>query len=98
MHEPMPDGADVDALLVAWADRVRANREQVDRFREVPDGPDFYGPVSSMYRADPDRVDDAQLDALLALSARIAAEPTHRMVEQLDPMAFKAAPRAPRRR
>ncbi len=68
MHEPMPDGADVDALLVAWADRVRANREQVDRFREVPDGPDFYGPVTSMFRADPDRVDDAQLDALLALA------------------------------
>ena len=65
--------ADVDtpadlAVLVeaAWAERVRANREQVDRLREVPDGPDFYGPISSLFRADPDRTDDAVLDLLLA--------------------------------
>ena len=38
-----------------WAARVRANREQVDRFREVPDGPDFYAPVASMFRDDPRR-------------------------------------------
>ena len=58
--------ADLVAILEqAWADRVRANREQVDRLREVPDGPDFYGPVSSLFRADPDRTDDPVLDILL---------------------------------
>ncbi len=60
----------LDLVLVEWAERVRRNREQVDRFREVPDGPDFYGPVSSMFRADPHRTDDPVLDALLALARR----------------------------
>ena len=50
-----------------WADRVRANREQVDRLREVPDGTDFYAPVQSMFRADPTRTDDPVLDVLLGL-------------------------------
>jgi SAM-dependent methyltransferase len=71
---PVPGGiTDVDtpsdliALIeAAWADRVRANREQVDRLREVPDGPDFYGPISSLFRADPLRTDDAVLDLLMA--------------------------------
>ena len=36
----------VGVLEAAWAARVRANREQVDRLREVPDGPDFYAPVT----------------------------------------------------
>jgi molybdenum cofactor cytidylyltransferase len=49
-----------------WAARVVANREQVDRRREVPDGPDFYGPISSLFRADPDRSDDAVLDLIVA--------------------------------
>jgi molybdenum cofactor cytidylyltransferase len=55
-------------LAAAWAARVRENRDQVDRFREVPDGADFYGPVSSLFRADPRRTDDQVLDALLALA------------------------------
>ena len=37
---------------------MRANREQVDRVREVPDGSDFYAPVRSLFRADPTRTDD----------------------------------------
>ncbi|HYM84437.1 MAG TPA: class I SAM-dependent methyltransferase [Candidatus Dormibacteraeota bacterium] len=53
--------------LERWAARVRDNREQVDRIREVPDG-DFYAPVTALFRADPDRTDDPQLDALLALT------------------------------
>ena len=57
----------VGILETAWAARVRANREQVDRVREVPDGPDFYAPVSSLFRADPARTDEPALDALLAL-------------------------------
>jgi CTP:molybdopterin cytidylyltransferase MocA len=57
--------ADLAAVSeLAWADRVRRNREQVERFRELPDGRDFYGPVSALFRDDPDRVGDPVLDAL----------------------------------
>jgi SAM-dependent methyltransferase len=49
---------------IAWADRVRRNREQVDRFRETPDGPDFYREVSAIFRDDPDRIGDPVLEAL----------------------------------
>ena len=60
--------ADLVALLEAsWAARVRANAEQVDRFREVPDGTDFYAPVTGLFRADPTRTDEPALDALLRL-------------------------------
>jgi CTP:molybdopterin cytidylyltransferase MocA len=57
-----------DLAELAWAERVRANREQVDRVREVPDGPDFYAPVTSLFRVDPDRSDDVVLDGLRALA------------------------------
>jgi molybdenum cofactor cytidylyltransferase len=61
--------ADLPAIAEElWADRVRANREQVDRVREVPDGTDFYAPVRSIFRADPDRTDDAVLDHLRRLA------------------------------
>jgi CTP:molybdopterin cytidylyltransferase MocA/SAM-dependent methyltransferase len=74
VHVSIPGGiSDVDtrgdlaALIEAgWAARVRANRDQVDRLREVPDGPDFYAPISSLFRADPRRTDDAVLDVLAA--------------------------------
>jgi CTP:molybdopterin cytidylyltransferase MocA/SAM-dependent methyltransferase len=60
--------ADLVALLeMAWSTRVRANAEQVDRFRETPDGADFYAPVTGLFRADPTRTDDSALDALLRL-------------------------------
>ena len=56
---------DLVALLEAsWAERVRENREQVDRLREVPDGPDFYRSISGLFRADPTRTDDPVLDQL----------------------------------
>ena len=65
------DNPDVDTAAdlarvaeLAWADRVRRNREQVERFREAPDGPDFYASVSSIFRDDPDRRGDPVLDAL----------------------------------
>lgn len=54
------------AAAAQWAARVRADREQVERYREVPDGRDFYAPVRSIFRADPDRTDDPILDALRA--------------------------------
>ena len=57
-----------DLVELTWAERVRANREQVDRVREVPDGTDFYAPVSSLFRADPERGDDAVLGRLLELA------------------------------
>jgi SAM-dependent methyltransferase len=58
----------VAELQAAWADRVRANREQVNRFREVPDGRDFYRATSTLFRDDPFRTDDPVLDALVALA------------------------------
>ena len=47
---------------------MRANREQVDRLREVPDGPDFYAPVATLFRADPARTGDPVLGRLRALT------------------------------
>jgi CTP:molybdopterin cytidylyltransferase MocA/SAM-dependent methyltransferase len=61
-------GGTAAGLAAAWGARVRANRQQVDRHREVPDGPDFYAPVSHHFRADPDRRDDPVLDALVGLA------------------------------
>jgi SAM-dependent methyltransferase len=67
------DNPDVDTAAdlahvaeLAWANRVRGNRDQVDRVREEPDGKDFYASTSSIFREDPDREDDPVLDALRA--------------------------------
>jgi hypothetical protein len=57
-----------DLAEIGWADRVRANRRQVDRLREVPDGADFYRHSTSLFVADPRRTGDAVLEALLALA------------------------------
>jgi CTP:molybdopterin cytidylyltransferase MocA len=57
-----------DLLELAWAEGVRANRDQVERVREVPDGADFYAPVSGLFRADPDRADDPVLAELISLA------------------------------
>ena len=51
-----------------WADQVRANRDQVDRVREVPDGQDFYSRVTSLFRADPQRTGEPVLDLLRGLA------------------------------
>ncbi len=56
-----------DAALVAWAVRVRGNRQQAERVRERPERPDFYAPVASAFRADPDRTDEPALDYLRGL-------------------------------
>lgn len=61
--------ADLAAVAeAAWARRVIRDGEQVERIREVPDGPDFYAGVSAVFRADPDRRDDPVLDALRRLA------------------------------
>ena len=39
----------------------------MDRVREVPDGADFYAPVTGLFRADPTRTDEPALDALRRL-------------------------------
>jgi SAM-dependent methyltransferase len=75
LEVPVPGGnPDIDtpgdlarAIETDWAARVRANRDQVERIREVPDGADFYAPVRSLFRADPTRTDDPILRALLDL-------------------------------
>jgi SAM-dependent methyltransferase len=54
-------------LESAWAERVRANRAQVNEVREVPDR-DFYAPVSALFVADPRRTGEEALDALLSLA------------------------------
>jgi CTP:molybdopterin cytidylyltransferase MocA/SAM-dependent methyltransferase len=55
-------------LEAAWAARIQADHEQVDRVREVPDGEDFYASVPRLFVADPRRVGDRTLDAILALA------------------------------
>ena len=57
-----------DLVALAWGERVRANREQVDRVREVPDDADFYAPLTQRFLADPRRADDPILDQLLRLT------------------------------
>jgi CTP:molybdopterin cytidylyltransferase MocA/SAM-dependent methyltransferase len=66
------DNPDVDARgdLVAaieqdWAERVRRNREQVERLRETGEDADHYGPVTELFRDNPRRSGDAILDAVL---------------------------------
>jgi SAM-dependent methyltransferase len=55
--------------LAEWARRVRENRLQVDRLREVEDDADFYGPVAARFVADPRRQDDPTLDVLRSMVA-----------------------------
>ena len=55
-------------LEAEWADRVRANRVQAERFREDKAG-DFYAPVSNLFVADPRRSGEPALDALLAMAS-----------------------------
>lgn len=62
-------------LETAWAERVRANRTQVDLVREIPDH-DFYAPVSSLFVADPHRRGEAALDAVMAI-----AQPADRWID-----------------
>src|SRR5690349_17811050 len=46
-----PSAADAAS---AWARRVRDERAQTDRAREVADPADFYAPTSHRFRFDPD--------------------------------------------
>jgi hypothetical protein len=53
--------------LDAWAARVRANREQVERLRGVVHGPDFYAPIAQRFRANPQREGEPALEVLRGL-------------------------------
>ncbi len=57
-----------DAIIDAWAARVRANREQSERVREAPEPGDFYAPVRGLFVADPHRSDDPTLDLLVEIA------------------------------
>jgi SAM-dependent methyltransferase len=66
---PVPAAPDAlrptaDVALAAWAARVDADHEQVERCREVADPADFYAPVAQRFQADPHRSEDV-LDLLL---------------------------------
>jgi SAM-dependent methyltransferase len=67
---PRPDALrpPLDDALAAWAARVRADREQVQRCREVEDAADFYAPVAARFAQDPARTDEPVLNELLALA------------------------------
>lgn len=64
--DPLRPSAQV--ALAAWAERVRAERAQVERVREEPEHGDFYAAATGRFRAEPRRRDDPGLDALLALA------------------------------
>jgi SAM-dependent methyltransferase len=53
-----------EAALSAWAARVRADREQVERCREIADPSDFYAPLAQRFAQDPGRTDDSTLEVL----------------------------------
>ena len=57
-----------EQALAAWSTRVLAEREQVERCREVSDPADYYAPVAGRFRDDPGRTDDAVLGALVELA------------------------------
>ncbi len=52
-----------DAALAAWAARVRANREQVEQYRETSPE-DFYAPVARLFRAEALQRSEPTLDVL----------------------------------
>ncbi|MYD74078.1 MAG: class I SAM-dependent methyltransferase [Chloroflexi bacterium] len=62
-------GSSAEELTQAWADRVAANREQAERVREEPASGDHYRPLASAFRADPRRIGDSALEALLAVAS-----------------------------
>ena len=61
---------DPGAAAAAWAERVRAGREQIDRLREADETSDFYGPMARRFAQDPRRTDDPALEVLRRLAHR----------------------------
>ena len=57
---------DAARIEAAWAERVRANRDQAERLRETTTG-DHYAPISSLFVADPRRTDEPVVDRRTAM-------------------------------
>ena len=64
--DPLRPSAAVAAA--AWAARVRAGREQVERLREVGEPDDPYGPSARRFGRDPYRTDDPALALLRSMA------------------------------
>ena len=67
-HDPLRPARSEAAA--AWASRVRAERAQVERLREVEDPADFYAPMARHFGQHPERTDDPSAEAVLALARR----------------------------
>ncbi|MFO7531381.1 MAG: methyltransferase domain-containing protein [Candidatus Limnocylindrales bacterium] len=67
-HDPLRPARSEAAA--AWASRVRAERAQVERLREVEDPADFYAPMAQHFGQHPERTDDPSAEAVLALARR----------------------------
>ncbi|HZS01315.1 MAG TPA: methyltransferase domain-containing protein [Chloroflexota bacterium] len=65
MADPLRPTA--EEALAAWAQRVRANREQVERYQEAGNRGDRYAPIAARFALDPRRTDDPAAAALQAL-------------------------------
>jgi SAM-dependent methyltransferase len=52
----------------AWAERVRAGREQLERLREVDETTDFYRSMARRFGLDPRRTDEPALETLRRLA------------------------------
>src|SRR5689334_10873459 len=67
---PTPDALrpSAAATLTAWAARVRAERAQTDRARELADPADFYAPTARRFRFDPDLPPDPVEGVLCGLA------------------------------
>ncbi|HSM33730.1 MAG TPA: methyltransferase domain-containing protein [Anaerolineae bacterium] len=65
-HDPLRPARSEAAA--AWASRVRAERAQVERLREVEDPADFYAPMARHFGQHPERTDDPSAEAVLALA------------------------------
>lgn len=67
---------DEPTLLAAWAERVRADRAQVTRLREVDDPADYYAPVATRFMVDPRSQHDPVVSILESF-----AEPSDRWLD-----------------
>lgn len=59
---------DPDAAAAAWAARVRAGREQIERLRELDEADDMYGPWAKRFGQDPRRTGDQALEILRSMA------------------------------
>ncbi len=63
-----PSPREAARIEAAWAERVRANRDQAERLRESTTS-DHYAPISGLFVADPRRTHEPALEVLRAMTA-----------------------------